>query len=59
MSEMSGSELQFEPARRPDRTPLEGARVRLEPIDPSRHQIGLFVAAGEPEIWQLPALRAV
>jgi RimJ/RimL family protein N-acetyltransferase len=52
MSETSEGELQFEPARRPDRTPLQGAFVRLEPVDPSRHQIGLFVAAGEPEIWQ-------
>ena len=26
--------------------------MRLEPIDPARHQIGLFVAAGEPEIWE-------
>jgi RimJ/RimL family protein N-acetyltransferase len=52
MSETSEAELQFEPARRPHRTPLQGALVRLEPIDPSRHQIGLFVAAGEPEIWQ-------
>ena len=52
MSETSQAKLQFERARRPDRTPLQGALVRLEPIDPSRHQIGLFVAAGEPEIWQ-------
>jgi RimJ/RimL family protein N-acetyltransferase len=52
MSETSEAELGFEPPRRPQRTPLEGARVRLEPIDPNRHQIGLFVAAGEPEIWQ-------
>ncbi len=49
---MSEAELQWSPARRPDRVPLQGARVRLEPIDPSRHQIGLFVAAGEPEIWR-------
>jgi RimJ/RimL family protein N-acetyltransferase len=52
MSETSEAELHFEPARRPARTPLQGAFVRLEPVDPSRHQIGLFVAAGEPEIWQ-------
>jgi RimJ/RimL family protein N-acetyltransferase len=49
---MSDMPLQWSPARRPDRVPLQGARVRLEPIDPSRHQIGLFVAAGEPEIWR-------
>jgi RimJ/RimL family protein N-acetyltransferase len=52
MSEMSGTDLQWSGARRPEREPLQGARVRLEPLDPGRHQIGLFVAAGEPEIWQ-------
>jgi RimJ/RimL family protein N-acetyltransferase len=52
MSETSGTELRWNGARRPDRVPLEGARVRLEPIDPSRHQIALFVAAGHPEIWR-------
>ena len=52
MSETSEAELHFEPARPPDGTPLQGAYVRLEPVDPSRHQIGLFVAAGEPEIWE-------
>jgi RimJ/RimL family protein N-acetyltransferase len=45
-------DLQWRPARRPERTPLEGAHVRLEPIDPGRHQIGLWVAAEEPEIWR-------
>jgi RimJ/RimL family protein N-acetyltransferase len=49
---MSDMPLEWSPARRPDRVPLQGARVRLEPIDPRRHQIGLFVAAGEPEIWR-------
>jgi len=52
MSHPSEAALEWSPARRPDRAPLQGARVRLEPIDPSRHQIGLFVAAGEPEIWR-------
>jgi RimJ/RimL family protein N-acetyltransferase len=52
MSETSRADLQWSPARRPQRTPLEGAHVRLEPIDPSRHQIGLWVAAEEPEIWR-------
>ena len=51
MSDMS-KQLNWSPARRPERVPLQGARVRLEPIDPGRHQIGLFVAAGEPEIWR-------
>jgi RimJ/RimL family protein N-acetyltransferase len=53
MSETPDEHLQWSgPARLPDRTPIEGAHVRLEPIDPSRHQIGLFVAAGEPSIWE-------
>jgi RimJ/RimL family protein N-acetyltransferase len=43
--------LEWSPARRPTREPLQGATVRLEPIDPARHQISLWVAAGEPEIW--------
>jgi RimJ/RimL family protein N-acetyltransferase len=51
MSERAGADLQWSPARRPDRSPIEGAHVRLEPVDPGRHQIGLFVAAGEPAIW--------
>jgi RimJ/RimL family protein N-acetyltransferase len=51
MSERAGEDLQWGGARRPDRSPIEGAHVRLEPVDPSRHQIGLFVAAGEPAIW--------
>jgi RimJ/RimL family protein N-acetyltransferase len=51
MNETAGADLHWSPARRPDRSPIEGAHVRLEPVDPSRHQIGLFVAAGEPAIW--------
>jgi RimJ/RimL family protein N-acetyltransferase len=51
MNETAGADLQWSPARRPDRSPIEGAHVRLEPVDPSRHQIALFVAAGEPAIW--------
>jgi RimJ/RimL family protein N-acetyltransferase len=49
---MNDFPLDWSPAGRPERVPLQGARVRLEPIDPGRHQIGLFVAAGEPEIWR-------
>ena len=44
--------MEWTPARRPGRETLEGAYVRLEPVDPARHQIGLWVAAGEPEIWR-------
>jgi RimJ/RimL family protein N-acetyltransferase len=52
MSETSDDALAFSPARRPAHEPLEGASVRLEPLDPARHQIALWVAADEPEIWQ-------
>ncbi len=32
-------------APRPDRVPLEGQYVRLEPIDPARHGADLFASA--------------
>jgi RimJ/RimL family protein N-acetyltransferase len=44
-----------EPARPPEREPLQGARVRLEPLDPERHGDDLFAAAsvdgGDPALW--------
>jgi RimJ/RimL family protein N-acetyltransferase len=47
---MSG--LEWQPARPPQRIPLEGASVRLEPVDPARHSRALFSAAdGAPAIW--------
>jgi RimJ/RimL family protein N-acetyltransferase len=52
MTDATDAPLEWTPATHPERVPLQGALVRLEPIDPSRHQIGLFVAAGEPEIWR-------
>jgi RimJ/RimL family protein N-acetyltransferase len=43
------------PSRRPDRSPLEGVRVRLEPLEPSRHAEGLWAAAhgpgADPKLW--------
>lgn len=39
-------------ARVPDRTPIEGLTVRLEPVDPSRHAEQLFQAsAGADDLW--------
>jgi RimJ/RimL family protein N-acetyltransferase len=37
------------PSRRPDHTPLQGERVRLEPLDPARHAEALWAAAHGPE----------
>ena len=45
-------ELNWRPARRPERTPLDGDSVRLEPLDPARHGEGLFAATkGADETW--------
>jgi RimJ/RimL family protein N-acetyltransferase len=39
-------------ARVPDRTPIDGSTVRLEPVDPGRHAEQLFgAAAGADSIW--------
>jgi RimJ/RimL family protein N-acetyltransferase len=39
-------------ALRPGRTVLEGERVRLEPIDRTRHAEALFAASqGDPRLW--------
>jgi RimJ/RimL family protein N-acetyltransferase len=44
--------LDWKPARRPDRAPLEGETVRLEPVDPDRHAGDLFAASeGAPALW--------
>jgi RimJ/RimL family protein N-acetyltransferase len=46
------SRLEWKPARLPQRAPLEGASVRLEPVDPARHAGALFSAAdGAPALW--------
>jgi len=55
MRETSHVLSEWQPARRPERVPLDGAHVRLEPIDPRTHQIALYVAAGNPEIWRFLA----
>jgi RimJ/RimL family protein N-acetyltransferase len=40
------------PAARPAQRPLEGERVRLEPLDPERHADDLLAAAaGDPRLW--------
>jgi len=52
MDETPGSALHWKPARRPARAPLEGALVRLEPVDPARHLADLYAAAGDPAIWR-------
>ena len=44
--------LEWKPARRPERAPIDGETVRLEPVDPSRHAIELFTASlGAPALW--------
>ena len=44
--------LVWNPARPPERAPLEGALVRLEPIDPALHADSLFAATrGADAIW--------
>jgi RimJ/RimL family protein N-acetyltransferase len=48
---MSGDELEWTEAVRPERAPLGGARVRLEPLDPSRHLDDLAEAGGDEDIW--------
>jgi RimJ/RimL family protein N-acetyltransferase len=52
MNETPGTDLHWTAARRPARAPLEGALVRLEPVDPGRHLADLFAAAGDPAIWR-------
>ena len=44
--------LDWKPARRPERAPLEGDTVRLEPVDPDRHAGDLFATSkGAPALW--------
>jgi len=44
--------LNWKPARRPRRAPLEGETVRLEPVDADRHAGDLFAASeGAPALW--------
>jgi RimJ/RimL family protein N-acetyltransferase len=44
--------LNWSPARTPERSPLEGEAVRLEPVDPARHARDLSTASeGAPSLW--------
>ena len=44
--------LSWSPARTPERSPLEGETVKLEPVDPARHAGDLFTASeGAPSLW--------
>jgi RimJ/RimL family protein N-acetyltransferase len=46
----------WKPVRRPERAPLEGESVRLEPVDPARHSDELFKASeGAPALWNFLA----
>jgi RimJ/RimL family protein N-acetyltransferase len=46
------TKLNWRPARSPERAPLEGRTVRLEPVDPARHAAQLYAAArGADSIW--------
>jgi len=53
---MSGPLADWRPARAPGHRTLEGDRVRLEPLDPSRHADALFAAAqgpgADPNLWR-------
>ena len=42
-------ELDWRPARSPERQPLEGATVRLEPLDPARHGEDLYAATADAD----------
>ncbi len=47
------AQLSWTPARRPERAPLDGNLVRLEPLDPVRHGDDLFEASiGADATWQ-------
>jgi RimJ/RimL family protein N-acetyltransferase len=53
---LAGADLAgWTPARRPDATPLAGARVRLEPLDVRRHTADLHAALDgpdpDPHLW--------
>src|SRR4029077_16330177 len=42
----------WKPARPPQRSPLPGDTVVLEPVDPARHANDLFAASeGAPALW--------
>jgi RimJ/RimL family protein N-acetyltransferase len=46
-------ELDWKPARMPEKVPLEGVTVILEPVDPDRHAAALFASSKDaPELWK-------
>jgi RimJ/RimL family protein N-acetyltransferase len=48
--------LDWKPARRPERAPLAGETVRLEPVDPERHAVDLFTSSKDaPALWNFLA----
>jgi RimJ/RimL family protein N-acetyltransferase len=47
-----GQPLDWTPATPPDRTPIPGRYVTLEPLDPDRHGADLWAAKGDdPALW--------
>jgi RimJ/RimL family protein N-acetyltransferase len=46
-------ELDWKPARLPEKIPLKGVTVVLEPVDPDRHATALYSSSKDaPEIWK-------
>jgi len=47
-----GPSVAFLPVAAPQKRPLDGATVRLEPVDPARHAEDLFTSSlGSPAVW--------
>lgn len=46
-----GGQVDWTPARRPDRTPLRGSHVLLRPLDPAADAGALHEASCDPAIW--------
>jgi RimJ/RimL family protein N-acetyltransferase len=45
--------LSWKPARLPEKAPLEGTDVVLEPVHPARHATSLFASSKDaPELWK-------
>jgi RimJ/RimL family protein N-acetyltransferase len=46
-------DLEWKPARVPEKVPLQGATVILEPLEPARHAAELFSSSKDaPELWK-------
>ncbi|MEO9174902.1 MAG: GNAT family protein [Gaiellales bacterium] len=48
---MSDSEIEWSGAARPERVPIDGVRVRLEPLDPDRQLDDLVEAGADADLW--------